>query len=115
MTREQTREYINVMQEQIKVMQAFVDGAEIEMELKDQGDWELNNYPAWNWQSCKYRIKRTLPEVGKWYDYFGQTYQYTGYFMDHHHFCGKSEKDGLMPYLFVSGTIDFSQFKQVEP
>ena len=51
MTREQTIEAI-------RVMQAYVDGKEVEYEHPD-GIWMLTRTPCWNWNSGEYRIKPT--------------------------------------------------------
>jgi hypothetical protein len=51
MTREQTIEAI-------RVMQAFVDGKEVEYERPD-GIWMLINRPLWDWNTQEYRIKPT--------------------------------------------------------
>ena len=51
MTREQTIEAI-------RVMQAYVDGKEVEYERPD-GIWMLTTTPCWNWNSIEYRIKPT--------------------------------------------------------
>ena len=46
----------------IKVMQAFVDGEDIQvMPLhKTDREWEDVITPAWNWADCDYRIKPQL-------------------------------------------------------
>jgi hypothetical protein len=49
MTREQTIEAI-------RVMQAFVDGKEVEYKRPD-GIWTIINNPCWNWNTQDYRIK----------------------------------------------------------
>ena len=51
MTREQTIEAI-------RVMQAYVDGKQVEYEHPD-GIWMLTTTPCWNWNSGEYRIKPT--------------------------------------------------------
>ena len=51
MTREQTIE-------SIRIMQAYVDGKEVEYERPD-GIWTIINNPCWNWNSQEYRIKPT--------------------------------------------------------
>jgi len=45
----------------IKVMTAFLEGAEIEERRRDieNDKWELVNIPSWNWNSCEYRVKPT--------------------------------------------------------
>lgn len=40
----------------INVMQAYVDGKEIEY-LKLDGDWEVIENPSWGWDGFEYRIK----------------------------------------------------------
>lgn len=44
--------------EAIRVMQAFVDGKEIES-LCDEGIWERVVTPIWAWNNTQYRIKPT--------------------------------------------------------
>ena len=51
MTREETKEAI-------RVMQAFVDGKDLEYKRHD-GVWMLTTMPSWNWNSIEYRIKPT--------------------------------------------------------
>ena len=51
MTREQTIEAI-------LIMQAYVDGKEVEYEHPN-GIWMLTPTPCWNWNSGEYRIKPT--------------------------------------------------------
>jgi len=53
MTREQTIEAI-------KVMQAYVDGREVEYSCRGHSIWEPNEAPCWSWSGCDYRIKPTL-------------------------------------------------------
>jgi hypothetical protein len=45
--------------ERIKVMQAFVDGKEVESKLRGTYDWGLDKNPSWNWLNYDYRIKPT--------------------------------------------------------
>jgi hypothetical protein len=49
---------IEQTKEAIKVMQAFVDGKELEYERPD-GIWTLIKNPGWNWNTQEYRIKPT--------------------------------------------------------
>ena len=42
--------------EAIRVMQAFVDGKEVEYKRHD-GFWMLTTLPLWNWNSIEYRRK----------------------------------------------------------
>jgi hypothetical protein len=55
---------IEQTKEAIRIMQAFVDGKEVEYERPD-GIWMLINSPAWNWHSQYYRIKPT-PTLRPW-------------------------------------------------
>ena len=50
MTREQTIEAI-------RVMQAFVDGKEVQTMYDEK--WQTTNINSWNWFDCNYRIKPT--------------------------------------------------------
>ena len=52
MTREQTIEAI-------KVMQAYVDGKEVEVRGLPCSVWMSAGEPCWNWQFMEYRIKPT--------------------------------------------------------
>jgi hypothetical protein len=56
MNKEQTKEAI-------KVMQAFVDGKEVESMY--DGKWASRTNPSWNWTNCFYRIKPT-PVLRPW-------------------------------------------------
>lgn len=59
MTKEETMERIKLMQDQLKAMQAYVDGKDIELWNPTSKRWELEENPAWSllW---KYRIKPKL-------------------------------------------------------
>lgn len=46
---------MNTTKEQIKVMQAYVDGKEIEF-LDSGGKWCKTSNPAWDWCASDYRI-----------------------------------------------------------
>jgi hypothetical protein len=50
--------------EAIRIMQAFVDGKELEYERPD-GIWMLIKNPCWNWNTQEYRIKPT-PVLRPW-------------------------------------------------
>lgn len=50
MTREETKKCI-------EIMQAYVDGEEIEVLRSLDSDWEKTSYPQWDWDSYTYRIK----------------------------------------------------------
>ena len=57
MTREQTIEAI-------RVMQAYVDGKEVEFKWGSM-DWNSTDKPEWNWSAYDYRIKPT-PVLRPW-------------------------------------------------
>ena len=53
MNREQTIEAI-------RIMQAYVDGKEVECWHRRLEGWDTtNNNPSWNWMDCIFRIKST--------------------------------------------------------
>jgi hypothetical protein len=49
---------IEETKEAIRVMQAFVDGKDLEV-LGPVGKWEPVHFPRWGWDDTKYRIKPT--------------------------------------------------------
>lgn len=57
MTREETKEAI-------AVMQAYVDGQNIEFKIRiDPNDpWGDNSSPTWNWDDCNYRVAQDKAE-----------------------------------------------------
>ena len=57
MTKEQTIEAI-------RIMQAFVDGKEVEA-MNPAGNWEKAITPRWGWDDTQYRIKPT-PVLRPW-------------------------------------------------
>jgi len=58
MTLEQTKEAI-------RVMQAYVDGKEVESKHITSHNWVLDKTPRWNWDNFDYRIKPT-PVLRPW-------------------------------------------------
>jgi hypothetical protein len=58
MTKEQTIEAI-------RVMQAFVDGKEVECLHRGLEGWVTTTNPSWNWTNCFFRIKPT-PTFRPW-------------------------------------------------
>ena len=48
---------IEQTKEAIKVMQAFVDGKDVQSMY--EGKWSLVHVPRWNWDDTQYRIKPT--------------------------------------------------------
>jgi hypothetical protein len=53
--------------EQIKVMQAFKDGAEIEARGRTGTRWAKASTPSWNWHCTEYRIKEKPKTVTLYY------------------------------------------------
>ena len=112
MNREQTKKLLAERSEQDKVMQHFADGGEVECKLRTDTNWTDNDDPWWDFYNCNYRIKRILPDVGKWYEIPG-----IGKMK-----CIAYDTDfGI--YYFTKGcgvhtytnSYDFTEFKQVEP
>ncbi len=57
---------IEQTKEAIRVMQAFVDGKEVEfISRNDEPYWLSNFSPTWDWLRCDYRIKPT-PVLRPW-------------------------------------------------
>ena len=55
---------MKTLKEKIEVMQAALDGAEIEIEDYGQDNWALAMHPPeWNWQVFNYRIKPENKQV----------------------------------------------------
>jgi hypothetical protein len=55
---------IEETKECIRVMQAFVDGKDLEG-LGPDGKWQLVRFPRWGWDDTQYRIKPT-PTFRPW-------------------------------------------------
>jgi len=55
---------IEQTKEAIRVMQAFVDGKDLEG-LGPDGKWQLVRFPRWGWDDTQYRIKPT-PTFRPW-------------------------------------------------
>ena len=53
------------LKEMIKVMQHYENGGEIETKGKNEEDteWGLCDYPIWDWNTFKYRIKEPKQKV----------------------------------------------------
>jgi len=56
---------IEQTKEAIRVMQAFVDGKEVEYLHSGTEGWVTTTNPSWNWTNCFYRIKPT-PVLRPW-------------------------------------------------
>ena len=64
-------EKMSTTEEKIKIMQAWVDGLDIEYTIRDKnidGNLVSTVEPVWNWKSHEYRIKQrwhdNIPECG---------------------------------------------------
>ena len=55
---------IEQTKEAIRIMQAYVDGKELQV-LDPVGKWESVNSPRWDWDGTQYRIKPT-PTFRPW-------------------------------------------------
>ena len=53
------------LDEQIKVMQHYADGKEVEIKLVS--GWEQLDTPKWDWAGYDYRIKKVKPEPVYYY------------------------------------------------
>lgn len=56
-------------QEKIQIMQAFVDGKQIENDFNRVGewvDWTIDAEPSWDWEEHDYRIKQASPLIIPW-------------------------------------------------
>lgn len=51
--------------EKIAVMQAYLDGKQIQTRRIDRDDWWDNDCPTWDWERCVYRIKPEEEEKPK--------------------------------------------------
>lgn len=58
---------MKTLKEQIEIMQAHLDGVEIEYRRFDDNDddWELSTTPRWNWWDYEYRIAEPAKEKVK--------------------------------------------------
>jgi hypothetical protein len=50
---------IEQTKEAIRIMQAFVDGKEVECLHRGLEGWVTTTNPSWNWTNCFFRIKPT--------------------------------------------------------
>ena len=64
-------EAIKDAQDKIEVMQAFIEGKEIQLRRRVSGtNWAISPAPAWAWDSFDYRIKPEPIEL--WITYYSQ-------------------------------------------
>ena len=56
------------IQEQIKVMEHFAHGGEVEIELGED-KWIQDYDPKWSWVDCNYRIKQEPKKIVKLYKF----------------------------------------------
>ena len=62
--------------EKREVLQAFLDGKEIEFQVKETIGWEITSKPVWDFESVDYRIKTECKCKTKWLTipFFGYSY-----------------------------------------
>ena len=65
---------ISTTKQHIEVMQAFVDGKEIEFTSPDKGQWKQASSLLWDFTSYIYRIKPSEPEVANTEELFEVIY-----------------------------------------
>ena len=53
-----TKETIKSVQDKINVMQAFIEGKEIEFRHISSNDWTDSKNPIWEWGIYEYRVKQ---------------------------------------------------------
>ena len=51
------------LKEMIKVMQHYKDGSTVELAERGNDDWEIIDFPLWNWADYNYRIKEPKQKV----------------------------------------------------
>ena len=51
------------LKEMIKVMQHFEDGSTVEFAERGTNDWEIIDFPLWNWADYNYRIKEPKQKI----------------------------------------------------
>lgn len=59
----------------IKIMQAYLDGKEIEFRCYSCISWNDCTKPTWNWGEVQYRIKELIPDYINW-DHVSPKYKY---------------------------------------
>lgn len=57
--------------EKIAIMQAYVDGKEIEFKPQFSDNWETCKEPVWNWHECSYRVKKKIHYFLCWRSFDG--------------------------------------------
>lgn len=69
----------------VEVMQAYLDGKQIEVHLP-YGSWTLDDNPSWNWGTFSYRVKPPIPvaslKPGDVIEYQGRRFELLGYICD---------------------------------
>jgi hypothetical protein len=75
-----TKEKIAVMQQQLAVMQAFVDGKKLQVRTKKpENSWRELSNPTWQWDVIEYRIKPEPEVVYISKSKYGSFYAHTDY------------------------------------
>lgn len=87
---EYTKNVINKYKQRIEVMEAYLQGKQIEVNVASpgKGEWMPVEVPTWNWYSTIYRVVPSIPDSIDWThvhpkfrymarDEDGKTYLYT--------------------------------------
>lgn len=98
----------------IAVMQHYADGGKAEYTSQGDDNWLLVKNPGWDWDNYYYRIKRIIPEVGKWYEFpRGGKYKCIAFEFGYYYFSNLIDDE---PDVVVyQDACDFSNFKEVQP
>ena len=71
-------------QEKIKIMQAYVDGAELQFYSDRTTGWVACQTPLWSWDDVQYRVKAPVNwEIVKWYEEGGRVDTYHNNVYEH--------------------------------
>lgn len=98
----------------IAVMQHYADGGEAEYTFQGDDNWLLVKNPGWDWDNYDYRIKRTMPEVGKWYEFpRGGKYKCIAFEFGYYYFSNLIDDEPDV--VIYQDACDFSNFKEVQP
>lgn len=85
--------------EKIKVMQAYVDGAVIQIEVASskigETSWKEVNDPTWSWRDNNYRIKPATPDQIDW-EHIAPRFKYCARDMDGRAFLFTSKPDAYV-------------------
>lgn len=63
MNKNQTKELIKIRNKQEAILQAFIDGDQIESHVIGLHSWSLENSPCWQWSKYNYRVYDKFREL----------------------------------------------------